>query len=64
MAGKVELTEAEQRLFLECLYVHANEGFYDLGHYGFEGKREDACEVGCRLCRSLGIPLEGRHWLT
>ena len=57
------LSEQEQRLFLECLRAHADEGFHFLGHYGSTATGGDACEVGRRLCRSLGIPLEGRHWL-
>lgn len=63
MVDKVELTENEQRLVLESLQAHVEEGSYNLGHYGFKGTGYDLCDLGCRLCRSLGIPLKGRDWL-
>lgn len=64
MVEKVELSEAEQRFVLESLRAHDNEGYYFLHHYGFKGTSEDLRDLGRRLCRSLGIPLEGRDWLT
>jgi len=57
------LYEQEQRLFLECLRAHAEEGFHLLGQYGCTLTGEEACEMGRRLCISLSIPLEGRDWL-
>ena len=54
------LYEQEQRLFLECLRAHAEEGFHLLGQYGCTLTGEEACEMGRRLCISLSIPLEGR----
>ncbi len=58
------LSRAEQRLVLEALKCHVDEGLHLHGHYGSdETDASDVDGLGLRLCRSLGIDPAGRSWL-
>lgn len=59
----MELSHQELRLILECIKAHADEGWHLIGHYGFEGDCGDARELGRRVCKELGIPIEEREYL-
>ena len=57
------LTENEKRIVLESLKAHSEEGWNLLGHYGSDDDSGEARALGERLCKDLGIEVDGRDWI-